>query len=76
MVNLIDESICFFDKEINPWQKASLYGAIINLLKINKRNYNNYLEKLNQLKNKKTVNHINRMLDEFKNNESLFKGYL
>ena len=75
MVSLIDESIYFFDKEINFWQKASLYGAIINLLKISGKNYNKYLKKLNQLENKQTANHINRMLDEL-NNKNLFKGYL
>jgi len=76
LVKLIEESIKYFDKTINEWQKASLYGAIINLLKNEKLDYNFYLKKLNQLKNKKTESHIKRMLVQLQNNNILFKGYL
>jgi hypothetical protein len=76
LINLINESIDYFSDKINIWQKASLYAAIINILKYNNQNYNFYLKKLNELKNEKTSNHINRILKQLENNKILFKGYL
>lgn len=76
LVKLIEESIDYFKKDINIWQKTSLYGAIINLLKLNNKNYCYYMNQLKELTNKKTNNHINRMLKQLKDNEIIFKGYL